>query len=134
MCSPQKRQCKATKLGCRNEVVAWLASIGAERTVPTKKQTGLPILSEEQWQQLQPKTGRAAIVAKEPAGLHLKEAAAKAKEPSLKAKEAVIAKPRDPTAVPKPKGRPRYMANPDQLSHVTTQSDVTEPCNFTCCL
>ena len=104
-------------LDCRNEVVAWLASIGAEKSVPTKKQTGLPTLSEEQWVQLQPKASRAAIVAhepaavqlKEPAAVQAKEPAAKAKEPSVKAKEPSAAKPKDSTAFPKPKGRPRCM-------------------------
>lgn len=89
--------------------MAWLASIGADRTVPTKKQTGLPTLSEEQWQQLQPKAGRAGVAGKESSGMHLKEVAATAKEPSVKAKEPVVAKPKDSTAVPKPKGQPRYM-------------------------
>ena len=98
-------------VACRNEVVAWLASIGAERSVPTKKQTGLPALSEEQWQQLQPKAGRAAIVAKELAAVQPKEPPTKAKEPSLKAKVASAAKPKDSTAAPKQKGRPKYNAS-----------------------
>lgn len=92
--------------------MAWLASIGAERTVPTKKQTGLPTLTEEQWQQLQPKAGKSGVVAKESSGLHLKEVAAKAKEPSVNAKEPVAAKPKESTAVPRPKGRPRYTPIP----------------------
>lgn len=84
---------------CRSEVVAWLASIGADKSVPTKKQTGLPSLSEEQWQQLQPKSAKAAIAAKEPAASQSKEPAVKAKEPA--------SKPKDLSAS-KPKGRPRY--------------------------
>ena len=98
------------RVACRNEVVAWLASIGAERSVPTKKQTGLPTLSEEQWQQLQPKAARAAIVAKEPAVVQPKGPVTKAKEPSSKAKEASAAKPKDSTAALKTKGRPRCSA------------------------
>lgn len=88
-------------------MVGWLASIGAEKSVLTKKQTGLPTLSEEQWEQLQPKAGRAAAVAKEPTSLQPKEPVAKAKEPSSKVKEASAAKPKDTTAVSKSKGRPR---------------------------
>ena len=98
-------------VACRNEVVAWLASIGAERSVPTKKQTGVPTLSEEQWQQLQPKANRAAAVAKEAATVQPKELITKAKEPSSKAKEASAAKAKDATAALKPKGRPRYNPN-----------------------
>ena len=99
------------RVACRNEVVAWLASIGADKSVPTKKQTGLPTLSEEQWLQLQPKAGRVAIGAKEPAAVQPKEPPTKAKEPSSKAKEVSAAKPKDPTAAPKQKGRPRYNAS-----------------------
>ena len=88
-------------------MVGWLASIGAEKSVLTKKQIGLPTLSEEQWEQLQPKAGRAAAVAKEPTNLQPKEPIAKAKELSSKVKEASAAKPKDTTAVPKPKGRAR---------------------------
>ena len=88
-------------------MVAWLASIGAEKSVPAKKQTGLPILSEEQWQQLQPKTYRAGTVAAEPATMQPKELITKAKEPSSKAKEASAGKAKDAPAAPKPKGRPR---------------------------
>ena len=84
---------------CRLEVKAWLASIGAESSVPTKKQTGLPSLTEEQWQQLQPKTGKVIMPPKEPAAVQPKEPVAKPKEP--KAKE-----PRDSSGT-KPKGRPR---------------------------
>lgn len=98
-------------MACRNEVVAWLASIGAERSVPAKKQTGVPSLSEEQWQQLQPKANRAAAVAKEAATMQPKELITKAKEPSSKAKEASAAKAKDATAALKPKGRPRYNPN-----------------------
>lgn len=105
-CSPVKTTSECGS--CRNEVVGWLASIGAEKSVLTKKQKGLPTLSEEQWEQLQPKAGRAAVVAKEPTSLHPKEPVAKAKEPSSKVKEASAAKPRDSAAVPKPKGRARY--------------------------
>lgn len=97
-------------VACRNEVVGWLASIGAEKNVPTKKQKGLPTLSEEQWEQLQPKAGRAAIVAKEPTSVQHKEPVSKAKEPSSNVKEACAAKPKDTTAVPKPQSRPRYNA------------------------
>ena len=43
----------------------WLASIGAETSLTIKKAGPLPTLSEDQWQKLQPKTGRTALPAKE---------------------------------------------------------------------
>ncbi len=94
---------------CRNEVLVWLASIGAEHMVPAKKASNLPTLTEDDWLRLQPKAAKAAVVAKEAAekpsqtAARSKEIAPKAKEVAPKAKE---------TAASKPKGRPRY----DQMS------------------
>lgn len=94
---------------CRNEVLAWLASIGAEHMVPAKKATNLPTMTEDDWLRLQPKAAKAAVAAKE-AAEKPSQTAAKSKEIAPKAKE--FAPKAKETAASKPKGRPRY----DQMS------------------
>lgn len=45
---------------CRNEVLGWLASIGAERQI-TDKAAKVPQLTENDWLDLQPKSRKAAV-------------------------------------------------------------------------
>ena len=128
---PVKESKPATAALCfRMEVKTWLASIGADHSIPPKKQAGLPKLTEEQWQQLQPKAGRVVPAAsKEPAAaaaaaaaipVQPKEASVPVKEASTKTKE---------TPAPKPKGRPRYYW--PSLQHV---SYVLQRVCIACCL
>lgn len=69
---------------CRNEVLGWLASIGAEKQI-TDKAAKVPQLSEDDWIQLQPKSKKAA------------------------AKQSAVT-PKQPAAKPKQQAQPRSIA------------------------
>ena len=105
----------------------WLASIGAETSLTIKKAGPLPTLSEDQWQKLQPKTGRTALPAKEVAHSaeqvvsapkepsppsQVTEAAPKSTDVALKitdaAPKAKDANTKGKDSGQKAKGRPRY--------------------------
>ena len=89
---------------CRKEIRVWLASIGAERTIPARNATHLPTMTDDDWQRLQPKAGKSAAAAKETAEKP-KEVSTKSKQGAPKPKEAAATKTKD--AASKPKGRPR---------------------------
>ena len=108
-CNPSSKLDLNILAECRNEVLVWLASIGAEHMVPAKKATSFPTMTEDDWLKLQPKAAKAAVAAKE-AAEKPSQTAAKPKETAPKAKE--LAPKAKETAASKPKGRPRY----DQMS------------------
>ncbi|DBB00031.1 TPA: hypothetical protein ACH3X1_013890 [Trebouxia sp. C0004] len=110
----------------KNEVLVWLASIGAEHMVPAKKATNLPTMTEEDWLRLQPKAAKAAVAAKEAADKP-SQFAAKPKETAPKAKE--LAPKGKETAASKPKGRPRKKAKVREICmYCSKTSHASEDC------
>lgn len=110
----------------KNEVLVWLASIGAEHMVPAKKATSFPTMTEDDWLKLQPKAAKAAVAAKE-AAEKPSQTAAKPKETAPKAKE--LAPKAKETAASKPKGRPRKKAKVREICmYCSKTSHASEDC------